>query len=133
MRYLRDAESIPYPAIRDLVRQRITELSQGEPFDPATMGALVLVEPGDSAAQLEAECGCLITTGLFGDTKYGDPDFMPCFEWLEHHAEANCYEMLFVMTDDGVGTALFVPDEPDIDPELLAFCREYATPITEAG
>lgn len=133
MRYLRDAESIPYPAIRDLVRQRITELSQGEPFDPATMGALVLVEPGDTAAQLEKECGCLLTTGLFGDTKYGDPDFMPCFEWLEHHIQAHCYEMLFIMTDDGIGTALFVPDEPDIDPELLAFCREYAAPITEAG
>jgi hypothetical protein len=129
MRYLRDAESIPYPGVRDLVRQRITELSQADPFDPSTMGSLILVEPGDTAAQLEKECGCLITTGLFGDAKFGDPEFMPCFEWLEHHAESNCYEMLFVMTDDGNGTALFVPDEPGIDPELLAFCRAYATPV----
>lgn len=129
MRYLRDAESIPYPAIRDLVRQRISELSQTEPFDPALMGSLILVEPGDTAAQLEKECGCLITTGLFGDAKYGDPEFMPCFEWLEYHAQAHCYEMLFIMTDDGIGTALFVPDEPDIDLDLLAFCRTYATPV----
>jgi hypothetical protein len=129
MRYLRDAETIPYPGIRGLVRQRIAELSQDAPFDPDTTGSLILVEPGDTAAQLEKECGCLITTGLFGDVKFGDPEFMPCFEWLEHHAEANCYEMLFVMTDDGNGTALFVPDEPDIDPELLAFCRTYATPV----
>jgi len=133
MRYLRDAESIPYPGIRDLVRQRITELRQDEPFDPDLIGALILVEPGDTPAQLEAECGCPITTGLFGDTKYGDPDFMPCFEWLEHHTQAHCYEMLFIMTDDGIGTALFVPEEPGVDPELLAFCREYATPVTEAG
>lgn len=129
MRYLRDAESIPYPGIRALVRQRIAELSQDVPFDPDTMGSLILVEPGDTAAQLEKECGCLITTGLFGDSKFGDPEFMPCFEWLEHHAEARCYEMLFVMTDDGNGTALFVPDEPGIDPELLTFCRTYATPV----
>lgn len=128
MRYLRDAESIPYPGIRELVRQRIAELSEGEPFDPDTMGTLVLVEPGDTAALLEKECGCPITTGLFGDANYGDPDFMPSFEWLEHHAQADCYEMLFVMTDDGPGTALFVPDVPDIDPVLLAFCRTYATP-----
>ena len=39
MRYLRDAESIPYPDIRDLVRQRITELSQDEPFDPDLVGS----------------------------------------------------------------------------------------------
>jgi len=133
MRYLRDAESIPYPGVRDLVRQRITELSQDEPYDPEVTGPLILVEPGDTLSILEAECGCPIVTGLFGDTKYGDTDFMPCFEWLDHHAQAHCYEMLFVMSDDGYGVALFVPDELDIDPELLAFCREYATPAVEAG
>ena len=40
MRYLRDAESIPNPGIRDLLRQRIAELSQDDPYDPATMGSL---------------------------------------------------------------------------------------------
>lgn len=133
MRYLRDAESIPYPGIRDLVRQRIAELGDGKVFDPDMMGSLILVEPGDTPALLEAKCGCLITTGLFGDSRYGDPDFMPCFEWLEHHAHASCYEMLFVMTDDGNGTALFIPETKDIDPQLLAFCREYATPAIEAN
>ena len=131
MRYLRDAESIPYPGIRDLVRQRITELtdlSQGEPFDPNLI-SLILVEPGDTPASLEAGCDCLITTSLLIDAK--NPDFMPCFEWIEHHA--HCYEIVFIMTDDGCGTVLFVPDEPDIDPELLAFCREYATSVIEAN
>ncbi|MEW6119227.1 MAG: hypothetical protein AB1593_03965 [Pseudomonadota bacterium] len=126
MRYLRDAESIPYPGIRTLILQRLTEMDTDEPYDQ--FGGLILVEPGDTAASLEAECGCPITTDLFGDAKFGDPDFMPCFEWLEHHADGRCYEMLFVMTDDGNGTALFVPDEPDIDPDLLDFCRTYATP-----
>ena len=45
---VRDAESIPYPGIRDLVRQRITELCQGEPFGPELSGSLILVEPGDT-------------------------------------------------------------------------------------
>ena len=129
MRYLHDAESIPYPGIRDLVRQRITELTDlSQPFDPDLI-SLILVEPGDTPASLEAGCDCLITTGL--DATYGDPDFMPCFEWIEHHA--HCYEIVFIMTDGDCGTVLFVPDEPDIDPELLAFCREYATPVIEAN
>jgi hypothetical protein len=37
------------------------------------------------------------------------------------------------MSDDGYGVALIVPDQLGIDPELLAFCREYATPAVEAG
>lgn len=132
MRYLRDAESVPYPGLRELVHRRIAELSEGDPFDPDTMGVLILVEPGDTAATIEAESGCLITTGLFGDANYGDPDFMPSFEWLEHHTEAGCYEMLFIMTDGGNGTALFIPETEGIDPPLLAFCREYATPAVES-
>jgi hypothetical protein len=134
MRVLRDPSDIaviPYPGIRELILQRLTELNLDEPYDQ--FGGFIVVEPGDTAASLEAECGCLITTGLFGEEKFGDPDFMPCFEWLEHHAQANCYEMLFIMSDDGFGTALFVPDEPDIDPELLSFCREYATPAIEVS
>lgn len=55
MRYLRNAESISYLGIRALVRQRIVELSQDDPFDPATMGSLILLERGDTAAQLEKE------------------------------------------------------------------------------
>jgi hypothetical protein len=131
LRTIQDVDAIPHPGIRALILQRLAELELEEPYDQ--FGGFVLVEPGDTTACLEAECGCLITTGLFIDAKFGDPDFMPCFEWLEHHAQANCFEMLFVMSDDGFGTALFVPDEPDIDPELLAFCREYATPAIEVS
>jgi len=39
---VRDAESIPYPGIRDLVRQRITELCQGEFWS----GAVWIADPG---------------------------------------------------------------------------------------
>jgi len=34
-----------------------------EPYDQ--FGGFILVEPGDNPASLEAESGCLITTGLF--------------------------------------------------------------------
>lgn len=126
-----DVDAIPHSGVHALILQRLTEQNLDEPYDQ--FGELILVEPGDTATSLEAESGCLITTGLFVDAKFGDPDFMPCFEWLEHHAQAHCYEMLFIMTDDGIGTALFVPDEPGIDPELLSFCREYATPAVEVS
>jgi hypothetical protein len=118
-----DVDAIPQPGIRQLIRQRLSELELDEPYD--RMGELILVEPGDTPAFLEDRTGIWITSGLFGDKKYGEPDFMPSFEWLEH--QADCYEMLFVISDYGFGTVLFVPDSADIDPDLLAFCRQYAT------
>jgi hypothetical protein len=123
-----DVDAIPQPGIRQLIRQRLSELELDEPYD--RMGELILVEPGDTPAFLEDRTGCWITSGIFGDAKYGEEAFMPSFEWLEH--QTDCYEMLFVISDDGFGTVLFVPDSPDIDPELLAFCREYATTDVQA-
>ena len=122
-----DVAAIHQPGIRQLIQQRLSELDLDEPYD--RMGELILVEPGDTPAFLEASTGIWITSGLFGDAKYGEVEFMPSFEWLEH--QADCYEMLFVISDDGFGTVLFVPDSPDIDPDLLAFCRRYATTATE--
>ena len=124
-----DVAAIKHTGIHRLIRERLAEMKLDEPFDQ--FGELILVESGDNAVGLESSSGCWITTGLFGDENFGSPDFMPSFEWLEHHPEADCWEMLFVMSDDGFGTVLFVPDSPDIDPDLLAFCRRYATTETE--
>jgi len=120
-----DVAAIKHPGIHRLIRERLAEMKLDEPYNQ--FGELVVVESGDNPVGLESSCGCRITTGLFGDECFGSPDFMPSFEWLEHHSESNCWEMLFVMSDDGFGTVLFVPDSPDIDPDLLAFCRQYAT------
>lgn len=131
MRALRkpqDLESLPDNGVRRLIRQRMTELVDLQIDDPGLAETLILVEPGDTPNTLEAACGCWITSGLFEDARFGEPDFMPSFEWLEYHATDCCYEMLFILNDNGDGTALFIPDDPQIDAELLAFCRTYATP-----
>lgn len=124
-----DVAAIKHSGIHRLIRERLSEMKLDEPFDQ--FGELILVESGDNPGAIESSSGCWITTGLFGDENFGSPDFMPSFEWLEHHPEAECWEMLFVMSDDGFGTVLFVPDSPDIDPDLLAFYRRYATTANE--
>jgi hypothetical protein len=35
--------------------------------------------------------------------------------------------MVHILNDSGYGVIVIVPDQPDIDEELLRFCREYAT------
>lgn len=116
------------PDIRRLVEQRFAEICNGEPYDPEIHGEMIVVEPGDTLASLEGKSGCPIQTNPFDDVRYGDPDFAPVFEALEDHA--GCYEMVFVLSDNGSGVILFIPKLPGIDAELLALCARYAVPAS---
>lgn len=49
-----------------------------------------------------------------------------CWEMIEHHYP-DWFEAIFVLSDDGAGHIVLVPDRPCIDPGLLALCRENAT------
>ena len=117
-------DRIPDPAIRKLVHQRFSEICGDEPYDYDTHGYMIVVEPGDSVEVLEQTVGWPILRGLFNGSRYGDPDFTPTFEALEEHA--NCYEMVFIFNDEGLGVVLFIPKQPGIDGNLLAMCAEYA-------
>lgn len=136
MRVLRDpalAASIEDEALRSLVAQRFVELAQDEPYDPDVYGYFVVAEPGDSVEALEKETGCPILESIFSDARFGEPDFSPCFEFLEEHERPACYEMVFILSDGGFGIDLFVPKLPGIDPQLLLFCQTYAVPVHPAS
>lgn len=121
--------SISDPGILQLIEQRFIEITDGEPYDADIHGYFVVAEPGDGMDVLEKEVGCPILRGLFGEARYGDPDFSPCFEVLEEHP--GCYEMVFIMTDGDFGISLFIPKAEGINPELLAMCAEYAVPAPD--
>lgn len=116
---------VEFPKLRQMLTQRITQIELREDEALADVGAFFVVEKGDSIVSIETTTGCCITSDPFGDDCYGDDDFTPSFEWLQHHNQERCFEIAFMMTDDYF-VAVFVPDDPDIDPELLRFCREYS-------
>lgn len=116
--------------IRGLIAQRFQEITL-DGYDYDDLGMFVLAEPGDSIAALEKAGGIWITSGIFRDAKYGDPDFTPCFEVLEEHPD-HCFEMVHILAGD-FGVCTVIPDQPGIDPELLHFCREYAEPVAATG
>ena len=131
MLILRDpalASSIVDPDVRSLVQQRFAEICAGDPYDYDLHGYMIVVEPGDSVESLEQETNCRILHNLFDDNRFGDPDFVPSFEVLEEHA--GCYEMVFILNDDGFGIDIYIPKQPGIDADLLAMCAEYAAPAT---
>jgi hypothetical protein len=129
---LRDPEAVQRvgeSSIRVLLTQRFEEISQGENYDPDNMGYFVLVQADDTIAQLEEAHGVWITSSLFDDSRFGDADFSPCFECLVSHAD--CYEMVFILNDDGFSVVLIVPRFVEIDSALREFCQHYARPAPE--
>jgi hypothetical protein len=132
MLILRNSEtvsSITDPAIRSLAEQRFVDICDGDDYDEDVHGFMIVVEAGDSVADLERESSCPILCSPYNALRFGDAAFRPCFEVLEEH-EA-CYELVYVISDGGFGVVIFIPTAPVIDPELLSFCSAYATPAPE--
>ena len=123
------ARRIDDPDIRQLIEQRFAEVCNGEPYDPDVHGEMLVVEPGDTLRSLEGESGVPVATNPFDDSRYPDPDFVCCCEYLEEHSR--CYEVLFLFSDDGAGINFFIPKSPGIDAEILAFCARFAVHAPE--
>ena len=121
--------SIPDREVRTLAAKRFAMLSEDEPFDPDVFGYFIVVEDGDNITALDEQLGFPILSNRFDGTCFGDSGFTPCHEILEEHA--GCYEMVFVLSDDGYGVEVFIPKSERVDTRLLALCQRYAIPAQE--
>ena len=113
------------PQLRALLAARARQLED----DAEELGDLAhfhAVEPSDGPAEASAALGFPPDANLVDGSRYGDPDFTPSWEWVEEHG--GWFELAFVLTDEGFGHVLLVPDRPDTDPRLLALCRDHLTP-----
>lgn len=111
--------------IRHLVEQRFHALST-EPYDPDDLGYFLVMEPSDSLEEINAQLGFPILCNRFSGIPFGDADFTPSFEFVEEYA--GCYDMVFILSDDGYGVEVFIPKSIDI-PELLAMCQKFAVAV----
>jgi hypothetical protein len=90
---------------------------------------MVVVEPGDTLQSLEGESGVPIATNPFDDSRFPDPGFVPVCEYLEERSQ--CYEMMFLFSDDGAGTNFFIPKSHGMDADLLAMCAAFTVPAAQ--
>ena len=104
---------ITHVGIRTIVDRRISELRLIPPEILPDLGVFIVAEEGDTVNQLQLAAGCSLFYDLDG-TPYGDLEFSPSFEWVEHHSDLKCFEMLFI------------PDIPEMPPDLIKLCRDYA-------
>jgi hypothetical protein len=128
MQVIRKREAIAAiadPAIRTLVLERIDDLG-GDNFDAAKLGYFLVIEPGDGLEVISTQIGFPILVNRSTGIKFGDPAFVPSFEFVEEIG--NCYDTVFVICDDGFGIELFIPKAAGIPADLLAMCKAFAVP-----
>lgn len=100
-------------AAKTLLRLRADQLRGYEGYRIADLARWIIVQPGDSYQAIETTLAFPIFT-----------DGMPNWEWVERHGDH--FEAPFILTDEGYGHVLLVPDRPDVDAGLLNLLRDYA-------
>lgn len=111
MRTLQSLDDITHvedEALRMLIQRRAQDFAEFDDIPLNELVMFVLVEPGDSVADLDAQ----LTLTMLD---------VP-FDVLEDHA--GYYEISFVVSDDGYGIDVFVPKQPGVDPALLDHCAQ---------
>ena len=109
--------------ISELVTQRMEDLG-GDAFDANALGYFLVVESGDAIEAINAQLGFDILCNRFTGIRYDQTGFTPSFEFVE--AFPACYDLVFILSDDGYGLEVFVQKASGVLPDLLAMCQRYA-------
>ena len=82
--------------------------------DLMELAEIFIVEPGDTLATVEHARGW-----PFED-----------WEFITHQLSdlSGWFEIVFVLSQDGAGHVVFLPDRPDTDPTLMGLCRANSDP-----
>ena len=116
-------QKISNTAVRKIVRERIYVLG-GDAFNAAELGYFLVVESGDTIEAITAQIGFDILCNRFTGTRYDQTGFTPSFEFVEEFPA--CYDMVFILSDDGYGVEVFVQKASGVSLELLVMCQRYA-------
>ena len=122
------ARALASPLDADLLQLlalRRDQVLEHDGYDLGELAHFIVAEPGDTLAAIETAAGIPFATNMIDGSKLGDPGFTASFEYVERHGGA-WFEAVTIVSDQGFGIALLVPDRPDIDTSLLGLVRDHA-------
>lgn len=100
------------PALRALLTSRSDQLlANASGYELSEIAHFIVAETGDPIDEIEAAANYPLITE-------------PAFEWAVDHG--GWFETVTVLSDDGFGIVLLVPDRDGIDPTLLNLLRHLA-------
>ena len=124
---INDGEALPRalnPSLGELITLRVSQLRRNYDGPINQIVVFHIVEAGDSQERVAEDLGFSPLQNLVDGTTFGDPEFEPNFEWITCHGA--WFELVYIMTDDGFGTIVFVPNDPGTEFDLHSLCHEYA-------
>ena len=95
-------------SLKRLLILRRDQLLEYPDHDLSELACFIVAEPGDTIAQIEAEARMPLVSA-------------PAFEWVQDHD--GWLEAPTIVSDDGFGIVLLVPNHRNIDPALLSALR----------
>ncbi len=121
----RAAITYPDPDLRRLITLRMEQLSANYARERLhEIVHFIVVEGGDSEREVAAELNFSLLHNLSDGRRFGtDEGYQPSFEWAACHG--SFFELVFILTDDGFGTVVFVSNDPGIDGDIHALCLEH--------
>ncbi|MFM9993186.1 MAG: hypothetical protein ACKVOY_17295 [Burkholderiaceae bacterium] len=123
VRDLLSTQEIKRIQIKQLVQQRINDLG-GEALDINELGYFLVVEAGDTIEDIQTQVGFNILHNRFTGVRFNATGFTPSFEFIEEFP--SCYDMVFVLSDDGMGVEVFVSRVEGVNPDLIAMCQMFS-------
>lgn len=102
------------PKLHRILLHKVEQLAEYDGYDLGELAHFLIVHPGDTVEAIEAALG-------FSPTMQGAEAFTDHGGWVE---------AVFVLSDDGFGWVLLVPNTPAIPSELpqLLHCSEHRPP-----
>jgi hypothetical protein len=111
------------PRLIDLLRRRFADLVT--PYGDLTdWTEFIVVEPGDTEADVERELGFSPLVNPVDGSRFGTPTFQPFWDHLA--LAAGYFEMAFSFGSTFAAIVL-VADDRHVDSHLLRSCRMYAS------
>jgi hypothetical protein len=112
------------PAMRDLIAKRTSHFRKYVDCDLSELVNFIIIEPGDTVSVVDEAVGFSLLKNMFDDARFGDPDFVPSFEWIQDHGAF--FELVYILSDSGFGLVVLVPDDPGVEADIHMLCFEYA-------
>lgn len=102
------------PKLHRILLDKVEQLAEYDGYDLGELAHFLIVQPGDTVEAIEAALG-------FSPTMQGAEAVTDHGGWVE---------AVFVLSDDGFGWVLVVPNTPAIPSELLQLmhCSEHRPP-----
>ncbi|QXQ06835.1 hypothetical protein KX816_01850 [Sphingosinicellaceae bacterium] len=110
-------------SLQRLLLSRIANL-QRDVGDLTELTHILVVQPGDTEADIIDEIGLSPVINFIDGHRYGEAGFQPSWDWL--HDVGGWFELIYTVGDTGFAYVLLIQDDEGVDPELLGMCREYA-------